>query len=450
MLCMLILVLGQSCEEIEILDPPDNTGNVVQTSTGDSDALGIYFGLNETATLFVDPASSETYLVDDDVSKYFSNTSFARPSNVSVPNNLDLDQFPLLINEDFLDVVKTDPVFETTSYVGAFGSTMSEKWYSDSNWFNLDPQDVVYNFDKNTAVKVEGYIEQNTTWTKDKQYLILGQVFVKDGVTLTIEPGTVVFGNKGTGVEAGVLIFNRGSKINANGTPEEPIVFTGTADAGERTRGQWGGVVFLGRAPNNKGDDILIEGIQGDEADDGLFGGNDETDSSGTFSFWRVEYAGIAITPGNEVNSITYGSVGSGTTAHHILITAAGDDAMEWFGGKINMSYIATYNTLDDDLDMDSGFSGTLQYVYIVRNPYAADESGANAFEISSSDAVNTEPITRAQIANATVVGPLYQLDGTDLVYDRLINAGLSSNNDARAYIYNSIILGFPVGAQNP
>ncbi|MGJ5643072.1 hypothetical protein [Formosa sp. S-31] len=445
---LLVLVCG--CEKIEILDPPDTTGEVEKSSTGDSDARGIYFGLNETTTQFIEPASLDTYLIDDAVSNYFSNTRFARPINLDEATVLALDEFPLLQDEGFLDVVDTNSAFEYTPYVGAFGAVMSDSWYINSSWFQLDPQNIVYEYNEDTVVEIEGAITVNTRWTSDKQYLLKGQVFVKSGVTLTIEPGTVIFGNNGTGVNAGVLVFNRGSKIDANGTPEQPIIFTGTAAPGERTRGQWGGVVFLGKAPNNKGDSVLVEGIQGEEDDDGLFGGTDINDNSGTFSFWRVEYAGIAITPGNEINSITFGSVGAGTTAHHIIITGAGDDAMEWFGGAVHLSYIATYNTLDDDMDMDSGFSGGIQFLYIVRNPYAADESGSKALEISSSSTVGVEPITKAQVVNATIVGPLYQLDGTDIIYDRLFQAGLSSTNDARAELLNSIILGCPVGAENP
>lgn len=445
----MVIALLVSCEKIDLLMPPDE-GTVEKTGSGNSDAQSILFVMTETPTYYVDEASSESYLVTDNVSDYFTSDEFARPLNVSSPNDLALDVLPVLKENDIIELQAAEGNLEDSQFLGAFGSSVSDDWDVNSNWWVLDPQNEDYGYDASTVVEVSGRISTNTTWTSDNKYLLVGQVFVEDGVTLTIEPGTIIFGQKGVGVNAGVLCFNRGSKVMANGTADEPIIFTGTSAAGERTRGQWGGVMFLGKAPNAKGESVLVEGVEGDGSDDGLYGGTDEEDDKGEFSYWRVEYAGIAVSAGNELNSLTLGSIGSKTVAHHIIVSAAGDDALEWFGGTMNISYLAIYNTLDDDLDMDSGFSGSVQYVYIVRNPYAADESGSACFEVSSSKTVGIIPQTTAKIANVTIVGPDYQLANTELISDPKYQGGMYSKEDAKVKLINSIIIGAPVGVQNP
>jgi hypothetical protein len=445
------IVLFSSCEEVELLLPPDNDGEVVKTGTGDSDARGMLYVLNEVATLFVpndDFQSSE--LITDDVTEYLANDQFARPLDPANASEFSLDIFPTLKSNDFLTLEPPIGNLQQSTHPGAFGVNIDEEWHVNSNWWVLDPQMEDYGFDPDQVVNVSGRISANTTWTANNKYFLQGQVFVEDGVTLTIEPGTIIFGANEVGINSGVLIFNRGSKVNANGTPDKPIIFTGTSSPGERSRGQWGGVYILGKAPNNKGENVLSEGLQGSEENDGRYGGNIADDNSGSFSFWRVEYAGIAVGPGNELNAITLGSVGSATEGHHIIISGGGDDAIEWFGGSIDMSYLATYNTLDDDMDIDAGFSGNLQYLYLVRNPFSADESGSANFEVSSSKSIGTTPRTVANISNATVVGSLYQVAGTDLFADPKYQGGMFSKDDAGCTIINSIFIGCPIGVQNP
>ncbi|GAA4827737.1 hypothetical protein [Algivirga pacifica] len=444
---LLCLIIG--CDKIEILLPPEEE-KIDKVGTGNTDARSILFLKNDTTTLYVNPDSYESYLSSENVGDFISNEEFGKPSPADL-NLYNLEDFPTL--KPGLDMVleSTEGTsLQLVDYPGAFGTFVDQAWHVNSNWWVLDPQFIDYGYDPATVVTLSGRIDTNITLTKDNKYLLSGQVFVEDGITLTIEAGTVIFGSVSVAGGAGVLIFNRGAKINANGTPEEPIVFTTTAPVGTKNRGQWGGVVFLGKAPNNKGEDILVEGIQGTEEGDGLYGGNDPEDSSGSFSYWRVEYAGVAITPSNEINSLTFGSVGSKTVAHHIIIANAGDDAFQWFGGTMNISYVATFSTLDDDMDMDSGYSGTVQFAYFIRNPFAADKGGASSFEIGSSNALGIQPITSALIANVTVVGPLYQLEGLDLLADPKYQGGVLSKEAAEALLINSVLIGCPVGVQNP
>lgn len=274
------------------------------------------------------------------------------------------------------------------------------------------------------------------TLTNDRQYLISGQVFIPDGVTVTIQPGTVLYGEKRT---RGMLIVDRGGKLIAKGTRENPIVMTSAQEPGERDRGDWGGLVILGRARTNQANPA-IEGIEPLRN----FGGDDDNDNSGEYEFLRVEYAGIELTPNNETNSITMGGVGRGTKMEHLVVSYGGDDGFEWFGGSVDGKYLVSISTWDDDMDVDFGHSGNIQFGLVVRNPFFADQSQSNAFECDNGPNDNdVQPYTTATFSNITVYGPR----------DR-VNRSISANNvqmiDLRrrtaVSIFNSVFTGFPVG----
>ncbi|WP_373520398.1 hypothetical protein [Aquiflexum sp.] len=272
--------------------------------------------------------------------------------------------------------------------------------------------------------------------TNDKQYLIVGQVFVPDGVTVTIDPGTILYGQKAT---RGTLIVDRGGKLIAKGTEAEPIVMTSAQNPGERDRGDWGGLVILGRAATNQVDPA-IEGIDPVR----IFGGTDNSDSSGEYEYLRVEYAGIELTPNNETNSITMGGVGSGTFMEHLVVSYGGDDGFEWFGGNVDGKYLVSVSTWDDDFDVDYGYSGNVQFGLAVRNPFFADQSQSNGFETDNGPNDNdVTPYTTGVFSNITIYGPR----------DR-VGRSISGNNaqgiDLRRRtalsIMNSVITGFPIG----
>ncbi|MBI5913796.1 MAG: cell shape-determining protein MreB, partial [Bacteroidetes bacterium] len=159
-------------------------------------------------------------------------------------------------------------------------------------------------------VVINADITTNTTWTNNNIYLLQGGcLYVRDGVTLTIEPGTVIRG------EAAALIVQRGAKLMAEGTPTQPIVFTSNKPAGQRAPGDWGGIVLLGKAPINvPAGEATVEG----GCSEALYGGTDAADNSGTLRYVRIEFAGIPFQPNNELNSLTLGGVGSGTTIEHV------------------------------------------------------------------------------------------------------------------------------------
>jgi len=225
-----------------------------------------------------------------------------------------------------------------------------------------------------------GSISSDMTLTSDKIWLLQGYVYVTNGATLTIQPGTII---KGDSITLGSLIITRGSKINALGTVTSPIVFTSANLIGERRRGDWGGLILLGNATVNwPGDTGHVEGITPNP--NTLYGGGatpNDGDNSGTLQYVRIEFAGIALSPNNEINGLTMGGVGSGTTIDHVQVSYSNDDSYEWFGGTVHCKYIVAYDGIDDDFDTDNGFSGRVQFALGMRDPNVADVSGSKTFE---------------------------------------------------------------------
>ncbi|HRD80822.1 MAG: hypothetical protein IAE84_03990 [Saprospiraceae bacterium] len=278
------------------------------------------------------------------------------------------------------------------------------------------------------------------TLTSDKKWLLKGQVFVRSGQVLTIEPGTVIFGDKAT---RGTLVIDKGGKIEAVGTADKPIVFTSNLAEGIRDRGDWGGLVILGRANCNQ-IDPGVEGITPAVT----FGTNNNAandgESSGTLKYVRVEFAGIELTPNNETNSITMGGVGRGTVMEYCQVSFGGDDGYEWFGGTVNGKYLISFCTWDDDFDVDYGWAGNVQYGLAVRYPGFADQSQSNGFETDNGPNDNdVTPYTDGVFSNMTVVGPIKTGSSTS-------NANYGHAFDARRRtalsLFNSVLVGFPRG----
>lgn len=256
-----------------------------------------------------------------------------------------------------------------------------------------------------TMTEVSGNITANTTWSAKNQYLLKGFVYVQPGVTLTIEPGTVI---KGDQASKASLFILPGAKIIADGTKAKPIIFTSNQAIGSRRAGDWGGVVILGKGPANK-KDFKIEGEEVSVVPGGATG--DAADNSGILRYVRIEFAGIAFQTDKEINGLTLAGVGSGTVIDYVQVSYSGDDAIEWFGGTVNARHLVAYRTLDDDFDTDYGFSGTVQYGMILRDPAVADQctcSDSNGFE-SDNDGTGSQdaPQTSAKFGNISLfMGP--------------------------------------------
>jgi hypothetical protein len=278
------------------------------------------------------------------------------------------------------------------------------------------------------------------TLHRDTAYVLTGFYYVDSLAMLTIQSGTVVLGDSATN---GTLIIRRGGKIFADGTPSAPIVFTSAKPAGQRKRGDWGGIVILGNAPSNKPVTTKIEGID----IGGEYGGSDPNDNSGVLRYVRIEYPGIVISLNNEINGLTMGGVGRGTTIEYIQVSYSNDDSFEWFGGTVNAKHLVAYGGTDDDFDTDFGYSGKIQFAFGKRDPLNWDAAGqSNGFESDNDGTPTTsEPLTAPVFSNITLVGPQADTSSALPAGHKFEYAALIRRN-SRLSVHNSIFMGYPYG----
>lgn len=310
-------------------------------------------------------------------------------------------------------------------------------------------------FGMNTAqaqVTVKADISANTTWTSNNTYLLDGLIFVNEGATLTIEAGTVIKGlEQGsitTGDGAAALIVRRGAKIMAEGTAAAPIIFTSElddvnnpTDLTQRDRGLWGGVIILGKATTNQPTtDNQIEGID-ILTDPALYGGTDDNDNSGVLKYVSIRHGGFSISgvEGDEINGLTMGAVGAGTTIDFVEVYANFDDCYEWFGGTVNTKHLVGAFCGDDTYDYDQGFRGKGQFWFSIQDTDVAGRAG----EHDGGDGVeDATPFSIPVISNVTYIGsgqnvsPAPGGDGNGDVLKIRDNAG--------AKYWNSIFTEFP------
>lgn len=289
--------------------------------------------------------------------------------------------------------------------------------------------------DPNETKILTGSYERNIT-LQEGVYTLKGYVYFTSGTALTIPAGTII---KSDVSQKGALIIERGAKLEAVGTAEKPIVFTSGRPSGSRTRGDWGGIILLGNAPTNRplSPAPLIEG-----GVDRRYGGTAANDNSGTLKYVRIEYAGIAAEPGSEINGLTLGGVGSGTTLDYIQVSYGNDDSYEFFGGTVNAKHLIAYASSDDDLDFDFGFTGKIQFAVVQRRPEIADTDAGNGVE-ADNDGSGTlaEPFTRPVLSNITWIGP----NGAPNTEANL-NFANRWRRAVRFEVHNSIMMGYPKG----
>ncbi len=253
-----------------------------------------------------------------------------------------------------------------------------------------------------------GVLTANETWSADSIYVLQGRVVVGAGVTLTVEPGTIIQGMEGDGANASCLIVGKGGMLNAQGTADNPIVMTSVLDninVGQRNgsnldetdMGLWGGLIVLGNAPiSADATEALIEGLPANEPW-AVYGGTDAADNSGTISYVSVRHCGTLIGDGNEINGITFGGVGNGTTVDNIEVFATLDDGVEFFGGTVNVSNVSVTAQGDDAFDIDQAYSGTIDnFVYV------AGGDSDHGMEIDGPEGSSTGMFT---LRNGTLMG---------------------------------------------
>jgi hypothetical protein len=285
-----------------------------------------------------------------------------------------------------------------------------------------------------TSTTLSGNITSTTTLTSDKEWVLKGYVYVTDGAKLIIQPGTTI---KSDISEKGALCIERGAQIVAEGTAAKPIIFTSGRPVGERTPGDWGGIVILGRAKTNRTSEPTIEGGIGR-----AFGGTNDLDNSGILKYVRIEYAGIAAMPNSEINALTLGGVGSGTTIENVQTIYANDDAFEFFGGTVNAKNLYAYGTADDDFDFDFGYRGKVSYSVSKRDPQFVDNGDAgNGVECDNDGTGSTaEPFTHPILDNMILVGP------NDVASLPNHNLAMRWRRATQFEVYNSTIIGYMKG----
>lgn len=350
--------------------------------------------------------------------------------------------------------------WDVTSYKGAFpvtDNTPATDW--TSGWANWDPENTNYAAPTST---ITGDISTNTS-ISGVVYLD-GIVHVKNNATLTIAAGTIIRCRPNdVSLTPGTLIITKGSKIQAQGTASQPIVFTSNNTVSNgRNPGDWGGIVILGNGVINTGGvstNPNVSKVEGFATTDPLryYGGTNDADNSGVLSYVRIEFAGVALDPlqsNSEINGLTLGGVGSGTKIDHVQVSFCGDDAFEWFGGTVDAKYLIAYRTTDDDFDTDFGFRGRVQFGLGVKDPNIWDAISGGASNGIESDNNGTSPylalpLTKPVFSNFTFIGA--KGDGTvygagTLPSGEAHEAFAHIRRNSSHSVFNSLILGYEKG----
>ncbi|MBA3549217.1 MAG: hypothetical protein H0T76_22315 [Nannocystis sp.] len=282
--------------------------------------------------------------------------------------------------------------------------------------------------------EISGNIESDTVWACD--HTLTSIVTVKNGAKLTVAPGVTIKAGNGT-----ALVIGKGSQLLAEGTADQPIVFTSALPEGSRARGDWGGLVLLGEAPNNL--QTGTGAAEGLDANDPTYqyGGSDATSSCGSLKYVRVEFAGFELTKDNELNGITFYSCGSGTRVDYVQSHMGADDGIEAFGGNWSGKHIVITGALDDSFDADQGYTGSLQYVFIHQDP----ATGNYGFEWSNQkDNLDASPRTRPVVSNLTFIGTATNPGSLVMTKSSAIKlkegTGAEIHNAIFAYSYNAAI----------
>ena len=274
---------------------------------------------------------------------------------------------------------------------------------TDTNDTDTEPvTDEAECVDEGGACVLSGVYTETMTLTADKAWLLRSVVTIgNDGsdVTLKIQPGTTIYGESATG---GVLVISRGANIIAEGTATAPILFTTDQAEGSRNRGDWGGVAINGYGTINACADDADPCEAEGEGGTGKYGGNDNTDNSGVLKYVIIEYGGTEVSPDNEINGLGLQGVGSGTEIDYIQIHRNLDDGIELWGGAVDVKHLVVTAPGDDGIDWDLGYQGTIQYAIVEQGSDAGNmgmETDGNA------DNFLATPVSAPTISNLTIIG---------------------------------------------
>jgi hypothetical protein len=273
--------------------------------------------------------------------------------------------------------------------------------------------------------RVEGTVTEDFTFTNNRVWVLEGGVFVADGATLTVEPGTKVYGSFNAGTS--FLSVQRGGKLYAEGTAENPIFFSTLRQVTSIPQpGDWGGIIINGKAPVN-----TVTGEAEGEGGTGTYGGSIPTDDSGVLRYVIIEYAGKLLGVENELNSLSLNGVGNETTIEYVECLYGKDDGIEIFGGTVNLRYILSLGNADDAFDWTYGWSGKGQFWIAQQDTFEGDK----AIEADNNDVnVVASPFSNPTISNITLVGAQDADDG---------NSGIQLRRGTKGKLYNTLVTGF-------
>ena len=352
--------------------------------------------------------------------------------------------------------------FEKVNYIGALETSSSKDW--TKSWTQWNPKNATYGnlSDTNTLSSPLGEVNITATLTLDpaKVYLLRSLVVVRNGGKLIIPAGTVIRGqanSQSSPKQYATIVVERGGYIQIDGTVTNPVIMTSAKPVGSRDRGDWGGLVLCGKAVNNQGTDIQMEGFNNVALDNSLakHGGINDDDNSGSINYLRIEFGGMAFEPNKEINGLTFCSVGRNTTINNVQVSFSGDDSYEWFGGTVNCKHIIAFKGTDDDFDTDFGYRGAVQFGIAFKDSSYFDmswnaPSGSSTSETFESDndasGSGRLPLTSAVFSNITCVGPVpagmtwSQLTTTQ---KGAFRRGVRIRRNSRLNIVNSIFMGY-------
>ncbi len=255
--------------------------------------------------------------------------------------------------------VPNDGFFERACFVGAVGQ--DGDWTQGWTYYGLDGGGRT--FPVRPVVVLDNHnLYSPRTFSADSNYLVRGQLRVKEQSSLTIPAGTVIFEETAT---VGTIIIERGAQIFALGTQAEPVVLTSDAAPGSQTPGGIGGLFVHGRARINAANSCVGDSAASEGGTVGYYGGNDDADNSGIIRYLRAEFAGVQVGPNNEANAITLNAVGSGTEIHHVQGHRSSDDLFELFGGMAQVKHLVLTYGEDDGFDWQMGWRGKAQFVVV-------------------------------------------------------------------------------------
>jgi hypothetical protein len=305
------------------------------------------------------------------------------------------------------------------------------------------------------VVAVSGDITSSVTWTAGNVYELSGVVTVRNGATLTIQPGTYIKASVNTpGVQNGVLVIAKDGTINAVGTASDPIVFTSRnlldGNAGTTgTPGDFGGVIILGNATINVGDK-LIEGLANESKFH--YGGTNDADNRGNFQYVRIEYAGFQLAANVEVNGLTLGGVGSGTTIDHVQVSYGLDDGFEFFGGTVSPSNLIALASDDDQFDFDNGFSGILTDCIAIADKNATHSTSGGASDSNGIESDNNAPAEDATFSLTPKTHPVlinvsvFGTENTSGIAGLGYRNGIRERRGSEVTLSNVIVSGYNTG----